>query len=474
MKYHLLIPLLKSPQKSDLMSGQKRYCEFESHGAMANLLAQYEPATENWRLEKKGPFWDAVKRAHQAGQHGLGSRVAVIDSSCDFSIPQIYRQTGGRPKLPGPSGEPTDHGTLVSLLIGAVAPECNMDIYEISRNGEPDINAVEKAINLAAKSNADIICLSLGSPIDIELKEKYVEALRRKDILTYFKMSIEDDGQIAEREEPACSLCKAASQAVKKGKMVFAAVGNDKGAAYCPALHTDVVSSGFQLVTKSVVAADYGGYREVAYGNLPNFNQSLLSDYTVMQLPGALGSSFACPLIAGAATLGIKQEELKKFLISSSLTSTADALQPLLSSESPRELIDLVKHAYQKAFQKHPHQHLKPGGAAGCIGCSFFSLQLYCNGGLFNLNTGNYDIAESFLRVARWFAPWSCDAAANLGRTLQAQAEKILSIENDIVHAQKLLDESIQHYTDALTIRPGFPPYQNQLEEIIQLRNSMF
>ncbi|MBN1270772.1 MAG: hypothetical protein JXB26_00745 [Candidatus Aminicenantes bacterium] len=445
---------------------------------MSRLLSHYNPATENWDLEKEGAFWDAVKRAHELGFRGAGRRVAVIDSCCDYSFPQIQRQTGGKPKLSGLHGEPTDHGTLVALLVGAVAPECDIDAYEISRNGEPDINAVEKAIYITAESNADIICLSLGSPAEISIKDEYAEALNRKDVLNYLKMAIKAGGDIIKKEIPACSLCRAASQAVSKGKMVFAAVGNDKGAVFCPAIHPDVVAVGFQLESRSVVDADLGGQREIAMAEFPGFSQSVFSDFSMIQLQGALGSSFACPLLAGAAALGLEREELPDFLTSWRITGIADALLPALSPQSPPEFVALIGDAYREAFYRHPHQHITPEKSAGCVECSIFSLQLYTNGGLYYLYTGRYDEAERYFRVARWFAPWSADAAANLGRTLQVRADNAYlgsgADFGDVTQIGDLYDEAAKHYRDALAIRPGFPPYQKQLEEINNRRGSMF
>jgi tetratricopeptide (TPR) repeat protein len=164
---------------------------------------------------------------------------------------------------------------------------------------------------------------------------------------------------------------------------------------------------------------------------------------------------------------------LAGFLKSARLTAIADFFLPTLSSTSPREFVEFVGNVYQEAFAAHPHQHKTAGNAAGCLGCSIFSEQLYVNGGLYFLERGALDKAEQSLRTARWFAPWSPDAAANLGRTLQARAELMLTTANNVVAATRLLDEAINHYSDALGLRPGFRPYQLQLDEIYGLRKRL-
>ncbi|MGB8952031.1 MAG: S8 family serine peptidase [Candidatus Aminicenantales bacterium] len=451
-----------------------RYCEFESAGSTGDILSHYDPISDTWDLPKEGEFWEAVKHAHEAGRRGAGCRIAVIDSSCDFSISRIRQQTGGRPKLPGPHDEATDHGTLVTLLVGLVAPECEIDVYEVSRNGRPDINAVVRAIQLAIRSDADIICLSLGSPTELIFEEEARRAFMRRDVITISALSVEREGLPSiQKEDPPCDLCRTTSQARAAGKMVFAAVGNDAGAVFCPACSPDVVAVGFQLVERSVEKADYGGEREVAFARPPSYEQTLVSDTSVVQIKGALGSSFACPLKAGAAALGMRPDELEGFVASGRLSAIADALHPFLGYWNRPELVNFVGQTYLKAIQRHPHRHMEPGKEADCTVCSLFSVPLYTNGGLFFLSTGELTLAESLLRAARRFAPWSFDAAANLGRTLQACAEKVMATSGDSERAREMLDEAIRHYREALALRPDFGPYQQQLFQIQRLREQL-
>ncbi len=449
--------------------------ELEAMGAAEDLLSRYDPATDEWSVPKVGRFWEAIKRAHDLGLRGQGHKVAVIDSACDYTVPRIRRQTGGKPKFRRLHGEPTIHGTAVVLLIGAVAPDCEICVYEVTRGGLPDRSLFEEAVREAANSDAEIICISLGSAKEAVLSRYYRLASQMGFDLEYLQKDILNGGKSPFEEETSpCSICDATSSAASKGKMVFAAAGNKEDKLCCPARSPDVVSVGFVLEEASVQELRDGSAalewrQEVG----PSYSQSALVDFTIRQLPGALGSSFACPLAVGAAALGIQRNTLLSFLKSSKFVGLAEMVKHYRRPTSPQENVESIRGLYKEGFNIHPHQHLGPGTDEGCFECSIFSEQLYVDGGLYFLETGSLDLAEQWLRTARWFAPRSADAAANLGRTIQALAERTLATTDDIAKARRMLDEAIHHYQEALNLRSAFSVYQRQLDEIYYLRSGL-
>jgi hypothetical protein len=448
------------------MSGRRK-CEFEAAGPVTGLLEKYDPKADTWDVPRDGIFWETVKAAHAEGLRGKGKKIAILDSPCDYRLPRIKKQTGGGPRRPGPFGEPADHGTLVALLVGAVAPDCAIDIYEITRNGKPDLNMVIAALDQGAESDVDIVCLSLGVPTEINLESWMQNAAGLYD-RTQWASWLESDElpELLQPEKKACPLCEAADKNVAAGKMVFAAVGNSSGDIFCPARAKGVTSVGFQLEQRTFEKVSQGGLWEPAFWAPPSYSQSILADVTVNQLSGALGSSFACPLIAGAAALGIQRDHLGSLLKSARLSGNADALLPMLDASHPREWITLTRSLYSRALDLHPYKDLIIEDAMARLECRIFSVPLFVNYGLFLMGIDNLKLAEELLRTVWQFAPWEASAAANLGRLCQIKAERTYSSGWSAELARDFLAEAEALYIEALRLRPGMKVFEYQLAEI--------
>jgi len=440
----------------------RRQCEFESTGPVDKLLAQYDLAADRWKVPLAGDFWSAIKAAHEEGLTGKGRKVAILDSPCDYEIPRLKKQTGGGPKKRGPFREPTGHGTLVALLVGAVAPDCTIELYEITRNGRPDVDAVIAALDEISSSASDVVCLSLGIPTEFDTQSFLINAAGQNDLIRWIESG--KRSELIAREDMKCPLCESAERTAASGKIVVAAVGNDSGDIFCPARNKEVVAVGFRLEQRSVKKTDDEGAWEAAYWAPPSYDQSILSDITIAQIPEALGSSFACPLFAGAAALGIKKERVKSLLKSLRFNGEADGLLPMLGMMNSREFVSLTGMLYKRALEIHPHRKLDIKDPTDRLECRIFSIPLFVNYGLFSMSIDDCQRAEVLLNTARGIAPWDANAAANLGRLYQIKAERSLSSYS--TEHMEFIREAEKLYLEALKLRPEMKVYENQLAQI--------
>lgn len=453
-----------------------RVAELAGVDAAQQVIQAYDVTSNQWNLPMEGNFWEAVRRAHVAGYRGRGRRVAILDSSCDFSIPRLKQQV--KIKRNPLSGEPNQHGTAVALLVSEIVPEAQIDFYSVTRDGTPVFDDIQLAIQEATQTDANVITMSLGLQTQVSLIDEIEEALQQNRLEHAIAHSLEyslgHNGLLAIRPEtPPCGVCNAAIAAITSGKMVFAAVGNDLGCMFCPARATDVIAVGFQLDERSVELLTSGGYREISRALAPSYNQSIGVDVSLKQPLGVLGSSFACPLLAGAAALGFREQELGDFVTSVRLSANASeqhliAKDKQTPKEEKKRAQECAEKFYRSALEKHPHEHEPNLKSDPCFECGVLSEPLFVNGGLFFAETKKPQEAERLLRIARWFAPWSADAAANLGRTLQILAEKEhASGRKDT--ARSLLTEALEHYEVALSVRKGFEVYRLQVDTIKSL-----
>ncbi|NTW63871.1 MAG: S8 family peptidase, partial [Chlorobiaceae bacterium] len=262
--------------------------ELEADGAEATLRYFFERESGKWLLPKDGRFWDAVKAAHAAGQTGQGKTVAIIDAGFDLSIPRLAEHTRCIPIQNFSSSKPADHGTLVALLILEVAPEVQLDLYEVTGpDGRIDIQLLMKAFELVRSSSAVLLNVSLGHARHLTTDE--LIALQAGTGLTDddLRLMVEEGRPLTDHE---CPLCAAADAVAKSGKLVVAAAGNDSDAIYCPARSRNVIASGFSM-EKLNIAPDGG---ELANSKITEeFSHSQFADYAIKQVPGALGTSYS-------------------------------------------------------------------------------------------------------------------------------------------------------------------------------------
>lgn len=431
--------------------------EYESVGAAAGLLAGYDRESGKWAFPRIDEFWEAVAEAHRRGFTGQGKRAAIVDSGFDLSIPKLAAACDGEVKMWAGYGKSTDHGTAVALLILTVAPDAKLDLYEVDADGAPDLFAARRAIRMAAETQIDALCLSLGVPIAREeVHLQPIDDLVEPSFTDQIDAMFEAGGHL--RAKLACPadpcLCQEMKPINEAGCMILAAAGNDKGSFYCPALSQHVASIGFQRVARHAI-----GQREAAIGLSPDFSQSAFTDYQIMQPDDVLGSSFATPLAAGSVLLGNELGVAQ----SMTLSAYADALLGL-SHAAPlhQDLVARMMALYEQAINQLPHLHaLMLEDDHWCMGCAQYVSRLFTNAGLACMVHGDLNMAERLLRIARRLAPASPHAAANLARTLVTRVERH---ENNAV---ALCREALSLYDVAMARRPDYRGYDETRARVV-------
>jgi len=450
------------PEKGGNLSNRQaaagmRALKFESAFTAVKVIKGYDPAANKWAFRFEGAFWDAVKHAHNIGFRGAGRRVAIIDSGCDLRIPRL-RQSVDTVKsfVAGPADEDSlGHGTAVALLITEVAPDCRLDIYRVGQGSKPDESAIISALNAVAETHADVVNVSIAGAKPFHFPTEQLQ------------IAIADGDVSSKRfvlEEQPCGLCVAASAASAKGKLVFAAAGNEPNTASCPARAKGVAAAGFENYVTRTISLQNGGVQSAVFGVGPSTPQTFLLDVALKEIRDVVGTSFAAPLFSGAAALGLTQGELDSYIASNAAAAFPQFYQNLIRAHAFKPTSELVKQIsiwFERAQKKLPHVHsayqsglspsVVPSDPASCFSCGIFADSVIINHGLWLLSTFRNIEAKSQLEAACALAPWSADAAANLGATMRELG--------DIQGALKL-------YELALKLRPGFEVYTSQLKKL--------
>lgn len=234
---------------------------------------------------------DLIHDLRSRGFAGSDQIIAILDTGFLPEHPLISKSLVQNPPPFDFTGEGiadlTGHGTLVSLLVLAVAPEARlMHIKIVAKDGSffqteaAESSMIAKAIRRAAQNGATLINISAGV-------EREGEESRR----------LLDSGV-----GPCnCEICVAAEKTAQEfGVTILAAAGNNPrpSARYCPASAAEVLPV-IGLVNDEPIALPsltyYSGVR--AFGSV--------------SFSGRSGSSFATPLITGTAAL-IAQEDQRK------------------------------------------------------------------------------------------------------------------------------------------------------------------
>jgi thermitase len=202
--------------------------------------------------------------------------VAVIDSGVDVAHPDLAGQLAwGHDPWAGDS-DPTDtdgHGTHCSgvaaaltgngLGVAGAAPGCRFAAYRCGTNSFPS-SALVAAIDDAVARGALVLSMSWGSSYDDQAIHKALQA------------------------------------AAAQGCLLVAAAGNDNSTApFYPAAHPFVIAVGASTSTDARAAfSNWGPWVDLAAPG-----QSIVSTWKGGQYKSLSGTSMACPLVAGAATL---------------------------------------------------------------------------------------------------------------------------------------------------------------------------
>ncbi len=416
--------------------------QFEGFQSAESILKKYNPQTDEWDFPKTGEFWDAVSMAHKNGFTGEGQTIAVIDSGFDLKIPKLKTQSGGKVEQKAGLWKNTVHGTIVALLILEVAPKAKLKLYEVASGRKPSLRKIKKALQHASKSDATIINLSLGKPID------------KND-----KTELGDDH---------CELCHFSTLAVNSGKSIIASVGNHKGDLFCPATHPKIAGIGFQTEIREYFGTSDGGKAENSFWNAPTYSQALNPDYTLFQPEGVLGSSFAAPLVSGAIALAGDTAEMNQIFKAAQISGYAEELHAQIHNNQNVLNTDRkeTERAYLLALNALPHLHLENCNGPECVTCSLFVQGIYVNAGLFFLEAGDIELSEKLLRTACWLAPWSATAWANLATLIREKAFRAFNVSKDKDSCASLVRESSEGYRKALQIRPSCESYRSGLNTL--------
>lgn len=438
----------------------------------AELLRRYDPATRSWDLPRTGEFWDAVRSAHDLGRFGDGHTIAVVDDGFDLSIPALAEQT-----LMGNVNDntPSVHGSVVALLIIAVAPNAHLLLYPTAVKGKWDPAAIERALIEVDKTSSTIVNLSLGEPFPTQSVFALDDYLR--SLIPWPEMSDDDvpfwlsqclgelDGW-RELLRPPKSIFEAPIEALERsGRTVIGATGNARGHIYDPALRESVFSVSFHRVARSIDLL-----MEEASSKAPTFSQSEFTDFAIIQPPGVLGTSFATPLISGFASLMASRDDLREYSEVARLAGMAEELMVKLDHSTDVSWSDrrdgVIDGLFLKSIQAVPHSHFDQSRQSPCPECSFFAANAFINYGLFKLNWGDLDGAEALLGPAEAFAPVNPHAAANLGMVCAKWAQRA-KIAGELEDVSLFLEaaERLQH--KASQLRPEYEPYRRREEEFM-------
>lgn len=257
-------------------------------GVLATLSAGLAPAAVADDIQSKQWYLDAMNtQGLWKVSTGKGVSVAVVDTGVDPDTSSLKGQVLPGVDVTGTTGDETDdydgHGTSMAELIAGtghgggsqgVAPEAKIIpirtvLLGIGKKGEESGDTSAKAIRAAADSDAKIISMSFGT------------------------------------DAPSPGGLEAVKYAESKGKLLFAAVGNeaeDKNYIGYPAAYPGVV--GISAISKSGEVAkfsDYGDYVDLAS---PGVDVPIWCDNTFKSYcsnPG--GTSQATAIASGSAAL---------------------------------------------------------------------------------------------------------------------------------------------------------------------------
>lgn len=421
--------------------------------AAAILLRSYDPISGSFGLAKSSELWDAVRLAHGLGRYGEGTSVAVIDDGFDLSVPALAAAAA----WPAAGSAPSPHGTATALLVREVAPAATLRLYATAVGGALRTDRMVAALEAAVQDGVDVVSMSLGVPYlrqdrDRRWADGHDDAAD-PDVSP-------DDWRVLLRPD-ASPLADAARAAVRSGVTVVVSSGNSSEHVYTPASTAGVLSTGFHVPIRSMSA---DGLMEEAESGPPTYSQAS-GDLLVVQPPGVVGSSFACPLVGGFAALVQDRRDMSAFIATVRRAANAsDLFRTLDYGPDDAGRVALVESWFRGAWQGLPHVHTPSDPP--CPECALFALPLYIDFGLFRLNTRDLAAALQLLAAACAVAPLNAHAHANFGVALAAVAD--LAVRNgDLDDARSCLGASADHLAVSLRIRPGGPGVEARLREVV-------
>lgn len=362
----------------------------------AQMLQRYNPALDTWDLPRTGEFWDAVADAHRDTHTGRDTTVAVIDGGFDTTIPAL----SGFP-VDGDDPGHTAHGSVVALLVRQVAPEAQLRLFTVTRDGAVDPDLVASAIRRAAADGAQVINLSLGWKVD--LPEEVLRDVSPSQVV----------GWRRHLRLPPHPVSDAVAEARAQGVTVIAACGNKATSVLIPAVTDDALAIGF-LTVLDLGDGELSGIAPTGY------SQSRYADVKLVQPANVLGSSFASPLFAGFAATSPNRDAFRAYATAIAIAAVASDYMIGWAGTSWNDAAATIDDWFKQALLALPHRHLPAVGP--CHTCAVLAVPAYLNWGLWKLRWSDLDGAEELFRAVTVFAPSNAKAKANLAVTLAAKA----------------------------------------------------
>lgn len=397
------------------MNGHYPEIEYENADEL-RLEQHFNCSTESWIRPFGGPLWSVVEQSHQKGLKGQNRNIAIVDSGFDLSIKRLEDAALGACIQESPCAESRDHGTMVALLINEIAPDATLNLYEISVGGEPSGELLNKALADIARSDNDIVNLSLRH-----------------------RAGAEYDGVCH------CELSEAVARVSAAGKFVAAACGNQSGPVACPAALKAVLSVGYRGERREIEWDGDVPVREVAMTAGPVSPQTMLADVVVQQTPDVLGSSFATPMISGLAALSPPLEDLAHII--GMLRDAANAS-------------DITARGFADLQQKYPWE--PPIQAMHALESRSFNpfyvwmtYWIYVNYSQY-LMSQDYSQALKYAQKAVDFAPWNDNAWSSVA-AINMHIAKAPALS--VPERRACLLRAVDAYDRALAIRKDHAVY---------------
>jgi hypothetical protein len=416
----------------------------------------YDRKTHKFLFARSGKFWNVVRKAHAAGFSGEGQIIGIFDSGIDLTdeflnqaIIESVDFTKSRHPIFGDGQDGHGHGTVVALLMRAIAPGAKLvNIKVIDNDGfGADANLL-RALKWAHKGKITVANLSVGRPSTSPLSwalssNSRLSMVFRPTILQTIVQSGADAGRYAKRMNThwlrRCSLCRQIDRFNDEGVPMCVSIGNFTDHASCPARAAGAVSVGGGSITQAAPSNHILWQQQSA--DVPLFDQTIGADLAVVAgFDVVPGSSMLAPMATGLFALGMTMNEWRgdtnnNFQRVVTLADWANSLMATGSSMAAGKF-------YLKALSASPHQSEHKGTRLRheCWLCSMFLGECIANLGLAYLANGAIDQARQTLEEAMKLTPWEAANYLNMGAVLRTK---------------KLYEESVACYEDALRLEPN-------------------
>ena len=435
----------------------------------------FDRQTGQLRIERRGPFWDAVATAARREGAGVGRLVAVIDYGFDLGVDELRRNIHPSSVTNDEAlGVSDHHGTVVALLIRAVAPDVQLlliDAWSVEHAAFPS-QVVADAIRTARRLGADVINLSCEFATECPLRD---ETWRRPEMLEDPAPPLDEFLQqvtgYVENAEPysgrrcptVCDVCEALT-GLTDTILVTAAAGNFTTAA-CPACVRKVVGTGF--VASRRVEVDG---RVVAVSNLARRHEGLPRYELLVDEPDGMdGTSFAAPLACGFGALLANPVELADMARLSWALQPVTGLLVLHSVTDPALLPDGAPSTVHQGLLRiadalpRSHRHFDDDMTTEPCGiCALILVPWYLAFVAMLVTTGAAHHAAPIARISAVLAPDSAPIWGNYGLATRRLAEET----SDPQEQAALRAEAQRAYARAVHLDPASSVYADGLASV--------